>query len=127
LFFIIHCPLLHLASKNGHLSVVKYLVDQGADISATDSNGRNLLDISNTKTFEFLKTIQIRNDRIFDACKAGELQTIIDIHQSGFFINTMHNGHFLMHIAAQYGHLSVVEYLVNHKADINAKTKDVMF
>jgi len=33
----------------------------------------------------------------------------------------------LMHIAAQYGHLSVVEYLVNHKADINAKTKDVMF
>jgi len=32
-----------------------------------------------------------------------------------------------LHYAAQYGHLSVIEYLVNQKADINAKTKDVMF
>jgi len=29
-----------------------------------------------------------------------------------------------LHYAAQYGHLSVVEYLVNQKADINAKDKD---
>jgi len=27
-------------------------------------------------------------------------------------------------LAAYYGHLSVVEYLVNQKADINAKNKD---
>jgi len=26
-----------------------------------------------------------------------------------------------LHLASQYGHLSVVEYLVNQKADINAK------
>jgi len=32
-----------------------------------------------------------------------------------------------LHIAAQRGHLSVVEYLVNHKADINAKNKNVDF
>jgi len=27
-----------------------------------------------------------------------------------------------LHYSARNGHLSVVEYLVNHKADINAKT-----
>jgi len=26
-----------------------------------------------------------------------------------------------LHLAAENGHLSVVEYLVNHEADINAK------
>ena len=30
-----------------------------------------------------------------------------------------------LHYAAQYGHLSVVEYLVNQKADINAKTTSI--
>jgi len=32
-----------------------------------------------------------------------------------------------LHWAAQYGHLSVVEYLVNQKADINAKNNGVEF
>jgi len=32
-----------------------------------------------------------------------------------------------LHYAADNGHLSVVEYLVNQKADINAKTKSVEF
>jgi len=32
-----------------------------------------------------------------------------------------------LHWAAIYGHLSVVEYLVNQKADINAKDYNVEF
>jgi len=32
-----------------------------------------------------------------------------------------------LHVAAQNGHLSVVEYLVNQKADINAKGHRVEF
>ena len=35
--------------------------------------------------------------------------------------------HTPLHYAAHYGHLSVVEYLVNQKADINAKNKEVEF
>jgi len=31
-----------------------------------------------------------------------------------------------LHYAARYGHLSVVEYLVNQKADINANGKEKM-
>jgi len=32
-----------------------------------------------------------------------------------------------LHNASRYGHLSVVEYLVNQKADINAKNTNVEF
>jgi len=32
-----------------------------------------------------------------------------------------------LHLAAEKGHLSVVEYLVNQKADINAKNNCVEF
>ena len=32
-----------------------------------------------------------------------------------------------LHYAAENGHLSVVEYLVNHKADVNLKDNDVEF
>jgi len=32
-----------------------------------------------------------------------------------------------LHCASENGHLSVVEYLVNHKADINAKDNSVEF
>ena len=32
-----------------------------------------------------------------------------------------------LHYAAEHGHLSVVEYLVNQKANINAKNKIVDF
>jgi len=32
-----------------------------------------------------------------------------------------------LHESAYYGHLKIVKYLVNQKADINAKTKDIEF
>jgi len=31
-----------------------------------------------------------------------------------------------LHFAASNGHLSVIEYLVNQKADVNVKTKDAI-
>ena len=83
--------------------------------------------ISDANIVEFLKTMQIRNERVFDACKVGNLQDIIDFLQNNFFIDTRHNGVCLIHVAAEQGHLRVVEYLVNQKADINSKTTDVEF
>jgi len=43
-------------------------------------------------------------------------------------INAKNNHYWTpLHLAAEEGHLIVVEYLVNQKADINAKNKDVEF
>jgi len=118
---------LHYAARYGHLSVVEYLVNHGADIHEMNSCLGTSHIISDSNIAEFLKTMQIRNERVFDACKVGNLQDIFDFLQKNFFIDTKHNGVCLVHVAAEQGHLSVVEYLVNHKADINAKDNCVEF
>jgi len=112
---------LHYAVSNGHISIVEYLVNHGAEISVKKSNGFTSIDISKTIVFTFLQTARIRNDRIFNACKVGDLQTIIDILKANFFINTKYNSDSLLNNAARNGHLHVVEYLINQKADINIR------
>ena len=37
---------LHMACRHGHLSTAEFLLDNGADISALDSSGNSLLDVS---------------------------------------------------------------------------------
>ena len=68
---------------------------------------------------------------IFEAAKDGKLTSVIYLLANGTNVNSkdhLNNGwHYrnsiALHYAAQQGHLSVVEYLVNQKADINAKTQ----
>jgi len=56
------------------------------------------------------------------------LTLLVFMLDNGAFINANNKyGDTSLHFAASNGHLSVVECLVNHKADINAKTKDVEF
>ena len=102
------------------------LVNHGADIGAKNSNDKTPLLLSESIILEFLFTILNKNDIVFNACKVGNLQKIIECLQEGFFIDTKHNDYFLIQIATQNGHLGVVEYLVNQKADINAKDNNVV-
>ena len=93
-------------------------------MNAKDIGDQTPLQISKDETLEFLQKIQIRNDTIFEACKTGDLQTIIGIISSNFFIHTVHDSNLLIHIAAQHGHLRVVEYLGKQKANLNSRTQD---
>jgi len=72
---------------------------------------------------------------IFEAAAKGKLTSIIYLLAKGKnvnerFPNDKYDGWYGMknstplHVSSRYGHLSVVEYLVNQKADINAKNKD---
>jgi len=74
---------------------------------------------------------------IFEAAAKGKLTSIIYLLANGAnvnerFSNDHYAGWFMknstpLHFSSLYGHLSVVEYLVNQKADINAKDKWVEF
>lgn len=50
---------LHIAARNGHLQVVKWLLDEGTDKSMFDKNKRSTLDLAteqgNTLVIEALK------------------------------------------------------------------------
>ena len=71
----------------------------------------------------------------FEAAKDGKLTSIIYLLANGTNVNLKdqssneyHNtNRTALHYAAWKGHLSVVEYLVSQKADINAKDNSMMF
>jgi len=84
-------------------------------------------------------------ENIFCAAEQGKLTSIIYLLANGTNVNEKyHKDHVVVfkdvieefilgsqmeeatpiHFATLRGHLSIVEYLVNHKADINAKAKD---
>jgi len=72
---------------------------------------------------------------IFEAAKDGKLTSVIYLLANGSQIQAKDpsnsDWHYIgfspLHYASQKGHLSIVEYLVNQKADINAKNSDVEF
>jgi len=62
---------------------------------------------------------------IFKAAEDGKLSSIIFLLANGYCVNSKdkdNSNQTALHKAAQNGFLIIVEYLVNHKADINAKT-----
>ncbi|UYV70657.1 hypothetical protein LAZ67_8000182 [Cordylochernes scorpioides] len=93
--------LLHIASQEGFIEIVKYLVLKGADVHARNRSGS--------------KPIHI-------AAREGRLDVVkyflglkMSINDFGIASQTM------LHYASIAGHLEVVKYLVEMGADINAR------
>ncbi|XP_050297321.1 uncharacterized protein LOC126736813 [Anthonomus grandis grandis] len=93
--------MLHIASQNNDLRMVKYLVDQGSDINAKNAFGS--------------KPIHIAARDGFKATVKFFLSRGLSINELGAAKQT------LLHYATINGHLKVVKYLVAQGADVNAK------
>ena len=90
--------------------------------------------MKSTKAYDF-------DGNIFEAAIKGKLTSIIFLLANGTFVNVKYQlekypnendginmeNSTPLHYAAKYGNFSVVEYLVNQKADLNARTKDIEF
>jgi len=92
---------LHFAASGGYLSVVEYLVNHKADIYSMDEDMLTPLHYSaindHLSIFEFL------------------IKQISGFHEGNIFES-------YLHWASENGLLSFVECLINHGADMNAKT-----
>jgi len=85
------------------------------------------------KLSSVIKSQEYESD-IFVASSKGSLTSIVFLVANGIDINEKYpndtfDGEEMknstpIHFSAKYGHLSVIEYLVNHKADINAKDEN---
>jgi ankyrin repeat protein len=87
---------LHIAAYQGHLAIVKYLVQKGANINQATPHGATPLSV---------------------AAQQGHLAIVKYLVQKGANINqAMTNGATPLSVAAENGHLDVVKYLVQNGA-----------
>ncbi len=121
---------LRWASANGHLAVVKYLVERGADIH-TDNN----IALSFASENGHLPVVKylvknkadIRADNDYalrHASEYGHLPVVKYLVERGADIHALNDD--ALRIASYNGHLPVVKYLVEHKANIHANNNEAL-
>lgn len=96
---------LHRATAHGHSKIVKFLLEQGADVNAPDDVGATAL---------------------ISASYHGYTETVRILLNAGADVNAKDTRHNFtaLHEAARKGHLEIVKILVAKGADINIRTVD---
>lgn len=90
---------LHIASEFGHISLVEYLVNQNAEINSKDENNRTPLHLA------------ARNGHLCVVMFLTSHHADINVPTYGYPFGTP------LYFAADYDHLSVVEYLLHLGAE----------
>ncbi|MGX2981911.1 ankyrin repeat domain-containing protein [Helicobacter sp. 23-1045] len=138
---------LNIASYQGHLEIVKYLISKGANVNAKDSFGWTaLISASSNGKLELVKYLISKgadvkaksNDgytALMSASFDGHLEVVkvlVESSKSGLFsffskgnINEKDKwGRTALMLASIKGHLEVVKYLVEKGVDINAQDNE---
>ncbi|XP_022246027.1 leucine-rich repeat serine/threonine-protein kinase 1-like [Limulus polyphemus] len=126
---------LHVAAENGHISIVKLLMEYQADLVAKDSGGLTAMDLAekneNHEVMEVLKSEADSQDKrreelyegLQEACKTGSVGKAKQIlREAGpdadVIVNTTPNGcSTLLFKACEDGQKEIVSLLLDHGAD----------
>ena len=127
--FYIYNPL-SLASTNGHLKVVKYLVKQGANVRTKDDSALGLA--SENGHLEVLKylvehgaDVRANNDLPLRlASENGHLEVLKYLVEHGAIVRSEND--YALRSSSAYGHLEVVKYLVGRGADVHAENDSAL-
>jgi len=96
--------LLHLAAFGGHLDIVKYLIEKGADLHATNKNNGTPLHAAASNG------------------KLNVVEYLIEEKKVNLEVQDK-DGNTSLSLAARGGHLDVVEYLVEKGANLSVTNK----
>ncbi len=111
-----------VASEWGHLEVVKYLVEHGADVHAEDDAALELASMNGyLKIVEYLTekgaNIHTEDDwALRHACQSGHLEVVRYLVEHGANVHAGDDEPIKW--AIQQGHLNIVRYLVENGADV---------
>ncbi len=123
-------PALYKAARHGHLSVVKVLIEYGANLTLKASDGHSPIDVADmyghTEVVECLKQEALKRDAFFNAVHDGNADVVEDYLKTHHVkaINHMvcdkykdvgrrdHDGYHALSIAACRGHLPIVQQLL---------------
>ena len=94
---------IDIAFQNGHLDIMKYLIEQGADVNSTDNDGMSLISKAIVK-------------------KSKDSVDLVEyLIEKGAKINRQSNdGWTPLHEAVQVGNKDMVQTLIDHDAFVNA-------
>ena len=132
--------LMYAAGK-GHLDIVKMLLDKGADVNLRSNKNKTAADYTSTdsgidyllKNHKVTKAAQgggaagsavtgisANNKELIDAAERGDLKNVRKCISGGADVNVQNaqNTTALM-LAAQNGHVNVVDVLIANKSDVN--------
>ncbi|XP_064010530.1 protein phosphatase 1 regulatory subunit 16A isoform X2 [Pogoniulus pusillus] len=124
---------LHAAATCGHLHLVQLLIQRGADLLATNSDGNMPYDLCEDEvTLDCLESAMaeqgITQEKIEEARGATEREMMVEIQQlveAGADLDTP-RGHkaTLLHIAAANGYTEAAELLLEHRASVGSRDED---
>ncbi|XP_046672408.1 ankyrin repeat domain-containing protein 17-like isoform X4 [Homalodisca vitripennis] len=130
-------PLME-AAQEGHLDLVRYLLEARADVHAQTQTGDTALTYACENGHTDVADLLIQyganleheseggRTPLMKACRAGHLCTVQFLISKSADVNrqTTNNDHTPLSLACAGGHLSVVELLLAHSADPFHKLKD---
>lgn len=130
--------ILLLCLKLAHQDVnfIEFLLNNGANINAVNSNGDNALHISvNYGRLDFINYFiqkgldvnsvnNIGNSALHIACENGYLDIVKKLIDNSCNVNAVNSlGYTCLHVASKYGQMSVIKYLVNDVGcDVNIRS-----
>jgi len=129
---------LHLASEHGHLSLVKYLVEEKSDdLNALNYENETPLHLAARNGRDYIVTYLVEGGCDINAasangatclhvaCENGHYSTVECLLKHEAEVNSMNSaGQTTLHIAASQGQTKIVELLFLHNANISLRAKD---
>ncbi|KAK5089797.1 hypothetical protein LTR70_006171 [Exophiala xenobiotica] len=124
---------LHAASSQGHLSIVKYLLENGGDVNACDKDNSTVLhaacrggDLSVVKYLlengaNVSACDKDNRTALHVACHVGNPSMVTNLLENGANVNTRKGvGDTPLQIACRWASLEIVKLLLDRGAEVNA-------
>jgi len=132
--------MLLAASGNGHVAVVRFLIERSADVDLVRPDGTTPLFAAvqggHSTVVEILlahgananlATSDLGHTLLYDASEEGHADIVEMLLGKGADVNqpTTDDGKTALHVASQHGHATVVEILLAHGANANLATSEL--
>jgi WD40 repeat protein/ankyrin repeat protein len=122
-------PALHVAAERGRLELVKELITRGADPNVRGAYQRTLVQAAafnrNREIVEWLASQGIEVD-LFSAAAIGDMRRAEQIvaAEPKAVSERLPDGRTPLHMAVEAGQQAMVQYLLDHGADANARNQE---